>query len=95
MSDSLGPYGLQPARLLCPWDSPGKNTGVRRHALLQRIFQTQGSNPYLLRLLHWQVASLPLVPPGKSRSTILDVKGREVQSKGEGHWGKMGPGFKS
>ena len=27
-SDSLGPQGLQPARLLCPWDSPGKNTGV-------------------------------------------------------------------
>ena len=28
MSDSVWPYGLQPARLLCPWDSPGKNTGV-------------------------------------------------------------------
>ena len=32
------------ARLLCPWDSPGKNTGVGYHALLQRIFPTQGSN---------------------------------------------------
>ena len=28
MSNSLGPCGLWPARLLCPWDSPGKNTGV-------------------------------------------------------------------
>ena len=28
MSDSLRPCGLQPARILCPWDSPGKNTGV-------------------------------------------------------------------
>ena len=28
VSDSLWPRGLQPARLLCPWDSPGKNTGV-------------------------------------------------------------------
>ena len=28
MSDSLQPHGLQPARLLCPWDSSGKNTGV-------------------------------------------------------------------
>ena len=28
VSDSLQTYGLQPARLLCPWDSPGKNTGV-------------------------------------------------------------------
>ena len=43
--------GLWPARLLCPWDSPGKNTGVGCHALLQGIFQTQGSNPHLLCLL--------------------------------------------
>ena len=34
-------------RLLCPWDFPGKNTGVGCHALLQRIFPTQGSNPGL------------------------------------------------
>ena len=35
MSDSLRPHGLQPARLLRPWDSPGKNTGVGYHFLLQ------------------------------------------------------------
>ena len=34
--------------VLCPWDSPGKNTGVGCHFLLQGIFLTQGSNPYLL-----------------------------------------------
>ena len=34
-SDSLQSPGLQPARLLCPWDSPGKNSGVGCHALLQ------------------------------------------------------------
>ena len=34
----LQPHGLQPARLLCPWDSPGKNTGEGYHFLLQRIF---------------------------------------------------------
>ena len=34
LSDSLQPYGLQPDRLLCPWDSPGKNTGMGCHALL-------------------------------------------------------------
>ena len=45
MSDSLQPYGLQPARLLCLWDSQGKNIGVRCHALLQGIFPTQGLNP--------------------------------------------------
>ena len=48
MPDSLRPYGLQPARLLCPWDSPGKNTGVGCHFLLQGIFPTQGSNLGLL-----------------------------------------------
>ena len=41
-------------RLLCPWNSPGKNTGVGYHALLQGIFPTQGSNLSLLSLLHWQ-----------------------------------------
>ena len=41
----------EPARLLCPWDSPGKNTGVGYHALLQGIFWTQGSNLHLLWLL--------------------------------------------
>ena len=35
-------------RLLCPWNSPGKNTGVSSHSLLQRIFLTQGLNPGLL-----------------------------------------------
>ena len=49
MSDSLGPHRLEPARLLCPWDSSGKNTGVGCHFLLQELFLTQGLNPYLLR----------------------------------------------
>ena len=44
MSSSLRLYGLQPTRLLCPWDSPGKNIGVGCCALLQGIFLTQGSN---------------------------------------------------
>ena len=35
VSDSWRPHGLQPTRLLCPWDSPGKNTGVGCHVLLQ------------------------------------------------------------
>ena len=39
---------MLPARLLSPWDSPGKNTGVGSHSLLQRIFTTHGSNPGLL-----------------------------------------------
>ena len=35
------------------------------HFLLQKSFPTQGPNPHLLRLLHWQTDSLPLAPPGK------------------------------
>ena len=33
--DPQRPHGLQPTRLLCPWDSPGRSTGVGRHRLLQ------------------------------------------------------------
>ena len=45
---TLWPHGLQPARLLCLWNSPVKNTRVGIHSLLQGISQTQGSNPGLL-----------------------------------------------
>ena len=57
---TLRPHGLQPPRLLCPQDSPGKNIGVGCHALLQGIFLTLRSNPQLL-LLHWQTGSLPTI----------------------------------
>ena len=53
VSDSVQPQGLEPARLLCAWDSPGKNTTVGHHALLQGIFPPQGWNLRLLHLLHW------------------------------------------
>ena len=48
------------ARLLCPWSFPGKNTRAGCHFLLQRIPQTQESNPCLWRFLHWQADSLPV-----------------------------------
>ena len=44
----LRPHGLQPARPICPWDFPGKNTGVGCHFLLQGIFLTKRLNPCLL-----------------------------------------------
>ena len=59
------PCVLQPSRLLCPWDSPGKNIRVGCHALLQGIFPTQGLNLHRLCLLHWQVDYLPPEPPEK------------------------------
>ena len=62
LSCSIMPTLWEPTRLLCPWDSPGKNTGVCCHFLLQRTFLTQLSNPHLLRLLdckwilyHWAI----------------------------------------
>jgi len=42
------------ARLLCPWDSPGKNTGVGCHALLHGIIPIQGLNMSLLWHLHYK-----------------------------------------
>ena len=54
------PRGLQPLRLLCPWNFPGKNTGMTCHFLLQRHFLTQGSNLCLFHLLHSQADYLPL-----------------------------------
>ena len=43
-------------QFLCPWNSPGQNTGLGNHSLLQQIFPTQGVNP---GLLHLRVGSLP------------------------------------
>ena len=48
VSDSLQPHGLQSTRLLRPWSSPGKNTRVSCHCLLQGILLTQGLKPGLL-----------------------------------------------
>ena len=47
LSGSLQSHGLQPTRILCPWDFPGKTTGVSCHSLLQGILPTQGLNPGL------------------------------------------------
>ena len=58
-------------RLLCPWDSPGKNTSVGCHTLLQGILPTLGSNLHFLCLLYSQVGSLPLVPPEKPQLNLI------------------------
>ena len=67
VSDSLRPHGLLPARLLCPWDSSGKNTRVGYHFLLQKILPTQGSNPGLPHCRD----SLAPEPPGKPIRTMV------------------------
>ena len=55
------PHGLWPARLLCPWGSPSKNTRVGCHVFLQEIFPTQRLN---LGLLHWRQILYCLSPLG-------------------------------
>ena len=76
MSDSLQPCGLQPARLLCLWDFPGKNAGVGCRALLQGIFPTQGSK---LGLLHWrQILYHP--PPNGSTPTLVPAGPAQAQA---------------
>ena len=68
---TLQSRALWPTRLLCPWDSPGKNTGVGCHALLQGIFLTQGLNLVLRHcrqiLCHVSYEENPIY-------TLLDIK---------------------
>ena len=71
-------HELSPARLLCPWDSTGKNTGVGWHSLLQRILPTQGSNSYLLCLLQWKVDSLPVAPPTVREALTVESSSSSV-----------------
>ena len=75
MSCPLQSHGLQPTRLLCPWDSPGKNTGVDCHFLFQGIFSTQGSIAGLLHcrqiLYHWATREALLSMNLKNKNAIV------------------------
>ena len=74
----LRAQGLQPTRLLCPRNLPGKNNGVSCHFLLQEILPTQGSN---LHLLHWQMNSLALSHLGNSQTCLhVCVCAKSLQS---------------
>ena len=75
MSDSLRSHGLLSTRLLCPWDFPGKSTGVGCHFLLQGIFLTQGSNP---ALVHCRQTFYPLSHQGSPTITQHTLKARKT-----------------
>ena len=66
LSDSLQPHALQPARLLGPWDSSGKNTGVGCHALLQGNLPNPGIKPMSLAAPALQAYSLLLSHQGSN-----------------------------
>ena len=79
MSDSLLPCGLWPTRLLHPWESPGKHTGVGCRFLLQGIFLTKGSTPGLdPRSPALQADTLTSEPPGKPMGTQIITIYREL-----------------
>ena len=67
------PMDCSPPGFSVHGDSPGNRTGVDCHAFLQGIFQTQGSNPHLLSLLHCQVGSSPLCHLGISPQSMLST----------------------
>ena len=70
MSNSLQPHWLYSVRLFCPWNSPGENSGVGCHSLLQGIIQTQGLNP---GLLHCRQIVYHLSHQGSSQSVCNHV----------------------
>ena len=76
MSNSLRLHGLQPARVLCPWDFPG-NTGVDCHFLLQGIFPTQESNPGLLHCR--QILYRLSYPPAMQETWVQSLVGEDSQ----------------
>ena len=62
VSNSVWPHGLQSTGLLCPWDSPGKNTGVGCCGYRP---DPEIKFTSVMAHLHWQAGSLPLAPLGK------------------------------
>ena len=70
MSDFLWPHGLVRQAPLSI-DSPGKNTGMGCYFFLQGYLPTQGLNPHLFPLLHWQTVSLPLSHLGSAITQFL------------------------
>ena len=74
MPDSSRPHGLQPTRLLRPWDFPGKNTGVGCHSLL--YFYSYISLPDTIIIFH--VHKQFSVRPIKNRGMTLEIAEQEV-----------------
>ena len=76
MSDSVQPHRQQPTRLLCPWDSPGKNTGVGCHFLPQYLkveseSEVAKSCPTLSDPMDWSL-------PGSSAYGIFQARVLEL-----------------
>ena len=85
VSDSLRTHGLDPARLLCPWDSPGKNTRVGCHSLLQGIFLMREWNLHLLHCILYSLGYL-----GSPQVSVKPAQTSQRPKPGSQGWG-LGP----
>ena len=96
MSDSVRPHRWQPTRLPRPWDSPGKNTGVGCHFLLQCIFTLIPTSNSLANSVGFYQATLSLdhvlltllgqeVEPGKLTSSLFLSLSTLVRPKDVSH----------
>ena len=72
MSDSVRPHRRQPTRLPCPWDSPGKNTGMGCHFLLQCMKVKSESEVAQSRMTHHD--PMDCSPPGSSVHGIFQAR---------------------
>ena len=82
VSDSLQPHRLQPTRPLCPWDSPGKNTGVGCHFLLKRNCRKKESEVTQLCPILYDPMDCSL--PGSSICGIFQARVLEWVGTGAG-----------
>ena len=81
MLDSLQPNGLKAAKFLCLWGFPGKDTGVGDISSSRGFFPSQGLNPGLLHLLHWQWGSKPLCHLGRPFLCYVQAQIRACRRK--------------
>ena len=89
MFDSSRPMDCRATRFLCPWNSPGKNTGVGSHSLFQEIFPTQGSNPGIEpRSPTLRADSLPSKAPRKSLFFLVEANSTPMVWIRKQHWRK-------
>ena len=86
VSDSLRPHELGPTTPLSPWNSPGKNTGMGCHFLLQGIFLTQGSNPCFTRTIVLSNSVKKAMPCGATQDGwVMVERSDRMWSIGEGN----------
>ena len=83
MSDSMRPHRRQPTRCPCPWDSPGKNTGVGCHCLLQIVASVQSLSRVRLFATPWTAAYQ--TPPSMGFSRQESWTGVPLPSPGTTH----------